>query len=379
MRPGILTRGLVEEVSLLWGVRSDRKLALRDRPQLRGNWIFLDYLFSKATSANPIIKCLTNIGLAKYGETKLTNTYLITLGFDLERGLLLMLHSGKGIERELDELAYVVSRIVRSPNPKLVEVNQRLLIGTAMYLVESPRWSLKGWVSKDGRSIELDLIEKNREEYLSRLKAGEWRSLLFQDRYASVKLIMGTRLEAVDVMVKRRYYKPGPRRDLKPTFDELSKAIRIDRAVEVPVSSVDEAGILRAYTERRGVIAVLRLERERMGREPIDVSYDFVGYDVKSDPYLIEVKAFRDSINRAVQLTRNEYETMNKEDNYRIYVVEDAWDSIPKVNIIEDPRSLLFTLQSRTVLETKTASEEYFECSEDMWRSKVGLSYVVQT
>jgi len=378
LRPGIITRRLVADVCILWKARRDKEPALHDRPQLRGNWVFFDYLFSKATSANPIIKCLTSVGLAKYGETKLTNTYLVTLGINWEQGLLLMLYNGKRIESELDELAYVTSRIVKASTPKLVEVTQKLLTESAAYLEGSPRWNLRGWVSRDGRSIELDLVEKNRDEYLLKLKGGEWRSLLFQDKYAAVKLTMGMRLKMIDIMVKRKYYNPGPKRDLKPTFDELSKAIRIDRVSEVPVNGGDEAGILRAYTERRGVIAALKLERERMGRDPVDVSYDFLGYDVKSDPYLVEVKAFKDSMNKVVQLTRNEYETMNKEENYCIYVVEDAWDNIPKVNVIQDPRGLIFALQSRTTLETKTTSEEYFECTEDRWRSKVTANYPVE-
>jgi len=369
LRPGILTRRLVTEVCNLWRAERSQELVVQDRPQIRGSWIFFDYFFTKATAANPIIKCLTNLGLAKYGETRLTNTYVVTAGLNYENGLLLLLYNGKKIETELDELAYVVSHIIKAVRPRIVEVTQRLLIELATHLQSSPRWQLKGWISRDGRSVELDLVEKRREEYLAKLREGEWRSLLFQDKYSKIKLTLGPRIKVIDVAIKKR--------DLKPIFEEISNGIRIDSARDITLSGADEAGILRAYTERRGVMATIKLERNMKGRDAFDLSYDFQGYDVKSGPELIEVKAFRDSAYKAIELTKNEYETMNREENYRIYVVEDAWDDIPKVSIIADPRTLLFIRLDRTIFETRTTSEEYFECSEDKWRGRVAASYNV--
>ena len=124
LRLGILTRRLVSDVCNLWRAEKSKELVLYERPRIRGSWIFFDYLFTKATSANPIIKCLTNLGLAKYGETKLTNTYIATIGFNYESGLLLLLYNGKKIERELDDLTYIISHILKSPEPNLVEMNQ---------------------------------------------------------------------------------------------------------------------------------------------------------------------------------------------------------------------------------------------------------------
>jgi len=283
----------------------------------------------------------------------------------------------KKIEKELDDLTYVISHILKAPKPNLVEMNQRLLVEMATYLQNNPRWELKGWLSKDGRNVELDLVEKRKDEYLTKLRQGEWRSLLFQDKYSKLKLTMGLRIKLVDVLIRKRFYNPGQKRDLRPTFDELSKGIKVERLSEVNPSSADEAGILRAYTERRGVMATIKLERNK-GKEAFDQSYEFHGYDVKSDSYLIEVKAFKDSMYKAIQLTENEYETMNKEENYCIYVVEDAWDDIPKINMIYEPKRLLFVKQSRTMFETRASSEEYFDCSEDKWRSNVATSEVIQ-
>ena len=134
--------------------------------------------------------------------------------------------------------------------------------------------------------------------------------------------------------------------------------------------TTDEANILKAYTERRGIMATIKLEKEKYNRDAYDISYEFQGYDIKSDQYLIEVKAFKDATYKPLQLTKNEYETMNKEENYEIYVIEEAWDQIPKINIITNPKEIPFTKQNRDILQTKLTQEEYYECNEERWRNK---------
>ena len=263
-------------------------------------------------------------------------------------------------------------------NPKIVEITRRLLTNFASYFEASPRWQLKGWIAKDGRTIELDLLQQDRQEYLNRLKEGEWRTLLFQNSYSKIKLTIGPRTKNIEVYIKKRYYNPGPKRDLRPIFEELEKGTKIEKISDVTISTTDEAGILKAYTERRGIMAVIKLEKEKQGREAFDVSYEFYGYDIKSDPYLIEVKAFKDSAYKPLQLTKNEYETMNREENYNLYIVEEAWDKIPKINIIENPNKIPFIKQTRDILQTRISEEEYFECSEERWRNNVKSSNFVE-
>ncbi|MBC7113793.1 MAG: DUF3883 domain-containing protein, partial [Candidatus Methanomethyliales bacterium] len=207
--------------------------------------------------------------------------------------------------------------------------------------------------------------------YLNKLKRGEWQSLLFQDRYSKIKLTIGPRTKTIDVFIKKKFYNPGPKRDLRPVFEELAKAITPDKLIDLTHSSNDEAGILRAYTERRGIMAVLKMEKEKHQREAHDVSYEFQGYDIKAESTLIEVKAFRNPSYKPIQLTQNEYQTLNKEENYNIYVVEEAWDNIPKISIINEPRKIFFTKQSKDVIQTQITSQEYYECAEDKWRNKV--------
>lgn len=54
------------------------------------------------------------------------------------------------------------------------------------------------------------------------------------------------------------------------------------------------------------------MEKEKHQREAYDVSYEFQGYDIEAEPILIEVKAFRDSSYKPIQLTQNEYQTLTK-------------------------------------------------------------------
>ncbi|MGB9760436.1 MAG: protein NO VEIN domain-containing protein [Thermoproteota archaeon] len=371
LRPGLLTRQLVNNVSGIWKAERTKELAIYDRPQLRGDWIFFDYLFSKPTSINSIVKCLKSLGLIRYGEIKLTDTYLITVGLNYKFGIILVLYNGKKVESQLNDIVCVLSYILDALKPKVIEINEALLTKLAMYFVSSPRWQLRSWTSKEGRTIELDLVQKNREEYLSRLKRGEWQSLLFQDSYSKVKLTMRPRTKNIDVFIKMKFYKPGPKRELRPVFEELTKGIVPNKVSDVTYSSSDEAGILRAYTERRGVMAVLKFEKEKNKKEAFDVSYEFKGYDVKAEPYLIEVKSFRDSAYKSLQLTQNEYKVMCEEENYRIYVVEEAWDKVPRVSIIDEPNKIYFKKQVKDIIETRIASQEYFECEEDRWRNRV--------
>jgi len=378
LRPGLLTKRLVLDVCNIWKAERKKELIIYDKPQLRGEWIFFDYLFSKVTSVNPIIKCLTNIGLAKYGKIRLTNTYLVTIGFNYKLGLLLMLYYGKKIENQLDDLAYVISHMLKVLKPKLVEITNSFLSKFATYLESSLRWQLKGWVSKDGRNIEIDLVQKNKQEYLNKLKKGEWQSLLFQNNYSKIKLTIGPRAKYIDVYIKKKFYNPGPKRDLRPIFEEIAKGINIDKLSDVFPNGMDEAAILKAYTERRGIMATLKFEKEKKQREAFDVSYEFLGYDIKSEPYIIEVKAFKDSTIKSLELTKNEYETMNKEKDYYIYVIEEALDNILKINIISDPKKIFFIKQNRDILETKMTSQEYFECEEDKWRNNVATSEFIE-
>ena len=373
LRPGLLSPRLVLDVCRAWRVKRSY-CSVYGRPQLMGRWVVFDYLFAKGTMTNPVVRCLANMGLVRYDKAtlplRLPNTYLVTACLNYDLGLLLMLYNGRKVERELDNLAYIIGHMIKAREPRLVEIGKRLIINFASHLADSPAWKLRGWISKEGRSIELDLIYRNREEYLKKLKSGDWHTLLFQSSQAKVKLVLGRKVKAVNVSIRKRLYKPGPGRDIRAVLDDIAKAVMLSRTKTVMPAMEDDAGILRAYTERRGIMAALQFEKKHTGREPLDVSYEFVGYDIRSEPYLIEVKAFRDTAS-TIELTENEYETMSREENYRLYIVEDAWSDIPKINIIENPHELLFTAQDRQWLESRIAFKKLFTCDEERWRRAV--------
>jgi len=87
---------------------------------------------------------------------------------------------------------------------------------------------------------------------------------------------------------------------------------------------------------------VLDHER-RKGREPKDVSKEFLGYDIVShgaeETRYIEVKAF--AATGSLELTPHEWQMARRLGrDYWIYVVEDAL-SKPKLTIIQDPVNTL--------------------------------------
>jgi len=62
---------------------------------------------------------------------------------------------------------------------------------------------------------------------------------------------------------------------------------------------------------------------------------------------------------------------MLKNKNYKLFIVEQAWDNISKVNIIDDPRNLSLCDREKAIPQLVIASEKYYECDETKWRSKV--------
>lgn len=62
---------------------------------------------------------------------------------------------------------------------------------------------------------------------------------------------------------------------------------------------------------------------------------------------------------------------MERERNYRLFIVEDAWDEYPRISIIEDPKKLNMRRMQREIQTVSKAMESCYECEEEEWRSKV--------
>jgi len=254
LRPGLLNRDLVKDVCKNW--RAKVKIhEIYVYPQIQGNWIFFDYLFSKSTTINPLIKCLSSLGIAKYGEIKIPNTYLIVAGLNPESGILIFLYKGE-IKTELNNLAFIIAHALDSVNTlRKVEINRKLLIETAYNLLNTGRWKWRGWVTREGRSIPEVALKVKWNKYQRLLKNGNWKTVQLESEYAKIKLYMGERKKYIDIEIRRKYLKPGPKRNLRPIFDDLASSIKPFKINKIKYSKDDRGGILRSYTERRGIVA----------------------------------------------------------------------------------------------------------------------------
>jgi hypothetical protein len=371
-RPGLVGLKVVEAVYRTWRVPRP-SVEVPWRPRLMGPWIVFDYLFSKTAKANPLITCLTSLGLAKYGKVVLKNTYLVTAGLSPGKGIMIFLYKGgPGVEKDLDNLAYVISHMMKAHDVKKAVLDLETLANAAYELNNSVMWRWVGWVTKEGETIPGETVKSRwKEEYEEKLRRGEWRSLEFEGTIGRIKLSSTERRKTISVIVKKKVFKMGSKRDLKPVFDELSRILKPNRFTYLSPDQSDEAGILRAYTERRGIVAAEYVVRGEYGVNACDVSYEFKGYDIEAGENKIEVKAFRDGMHKTIELTENEYEKMREIEGYKIFVVEDAWDDNPRVNVIEDPRSLILNKRGRDKPRLTIETETYYECEEARWREKV--------
>ena len=375
LRPGILSPYLLNRIprelrigeleGLLGGVKIDR------------DWIIFDYLFSKAAKVNPLASCLKSLGLAKYGEVRLHDTYFVTVGLEPRKsGKMIFLYKGRrAAEEELDNLAYVISHMLNSPQPKKIKFDEETLAETAYTLSTSGKWSWVGWVTKEGETIPSEVVRSRwKEEYAEKLRRGDWRELRFESNSGRIRLLNTARRKAISAAIRRKIFRPGPKRELAPIFDELARMVRPHRATEVTYSMEDKAGIFRSYTERRGVVASEKFLEKEYGlseRDIKDVSYEFMGYDIDAGEWKVEVKAFRDGLTKAIEFTENEVKVMNGENGYRLFIIEDSWDEHPKVNVVKDVKALALDRGERNVTQVSIGTEIYYICHENIWRARV--------
>jgi len=377
LRPGILSSYIVNRIPREWRTRVLEELL--EGVKIDGSWIVFDYLFSKTAKVNPLSSCLKSLGLVKYGEVRLHDTYFVTVGLSLrEEGIVVFLYKGgKAAEEELDNLAYVIFHMADSSPPKRVRIDEKTLTEAAYSLSMSGAWSWVGWTTREGQTIPSQVVRSRwKEEYADKIREGDWRELKFESNFGRVRLLNTPRRKSIAVAVKKRFFRPGFKRQLSPMFNELARIIKPHKVMDVTYSMEDKAGILRSYTERRGIVASERfLEKEYSlpERNVRDVSYEFTGYDIEAGEWKIEVKAFRDGLTKDIELTENEVKVMNEERRYRLFIVENSWDKHPKVNVIDDVRSLVLEKKDRSVTLVSMSSETYYICNEDVWRAKTSM------
>jgi len=133
--------------------------------------------------------------------------------------------------------------------------------------------------------------------------------------------------------------------ELEETLTVLEPELEMVVLIFSPMPSEAKAETGEMDTERIeaiGMEVAMRYEREQ-GRRPVDVSKEYLGYDIRSEgdgeTRYIEVKAFAKT--GTVRFTPHEWQMAQRlGDEYWLYVVEDALEQ-PKLRRIRNPAQRL--------------------------------------
>ena len=367
-RPGLLSNHIISGMGESWKARIIAK-TIPNTPQIMGSWIVFDYLFSKGVRVAPLVARLRLLGIIEIqkAEFLVDTTYLVTVGLNVDKGLMFFLTPNiRSIKSDLDDLAYVVSHSLECMDVKRVNIDSQILSEAAYLLFKSPIWKFTGLITSDGKDLRrerLEIIEEKIRQY-------KWEYMEFRSKkYGKIKLST-IDPRPIRISLRERIYEFGPQRDLGSILNELSRVIkpRLNNLENVKYNSLSE--IIKAYTERRGVVASKHVAEHKYMVVPRDVSYEFVGYDIDAGENKIEVKAFRGD-GRRIELTEHEYDVMQKQEHYRIFIVENAWERKPIVNIIEDPKGLDLHPSEKPKARIETQFKPHYTCNKEEWEKRV--------
>lgn len=370
-RPGLLSNHIIIGIRESWKARIITK-TIPNTPQIMGSWIVFDYLFSKGVRVAPLVARLRLLGIIEIqkAEFLVNNTYLVTIGLNVDEGLMFFLTPSiysRSIKSDLDDLAYVVSHALECMDVKRVNIDSQVLSEAAYLLLKSPTWKFSGLITSDGKDLRrerLEIIEEKIRQH------NTWEYVEFRSKkYGKIKLST-IDPRPIRVSLRKRIYELGPQRDLGSILNELSRVIkpRLNNLENVKYNNSSE--ILKAYTERRGVIASKHVAEHKYMVIPRDVSYEFVGYDVEAGENKIEVKAFRGE-GGCIELTEHEHDVMQKQEHYRIFIVENAWERKPIVNIIENPKGLDLGKHEKPKTRIETQFKLHYTCNKEEWEKRV--------
>jgi hypothetical protein len=90
-------------------------------PNINRPWVIFDYLFSRTTHLDPLFSLLKTLGMVKMSrdiawDRALPEAHLVTVGINVENGLMIFLHNGSVgiVGSDLNNLAYVLGHILKS-------------------------------------------------------------------------------------------------------------------------------------------------------------------------------------------------------------------------------------------------------------------------
>ena len=182
----------------------------------------------------------------------------------------------------------------------------------------------KEWLEK---SFNYLIAESNTRlfEYHRRAEKGEDMRLAIQREEENLKRLIKEKKERLEALEQER--------TLSVLEPQLETVALICRDVKATTTTTDTTQI-----ETIGMEIAMRYEREH-GRKPVDVSKEFVGYDILSEGEgevrHIEVKTF--ATTGKIYFTPHEWQMAQRlGDEYWLYVVENVSDE-PKLQCIQNP------------------------------------------
>ena len=169
--------------------------------------------------------------------------------------------------------------------------------------------------------------------YRRRAEEGEDMRLAIQQEEENLKALVREQKERMDELAKER--------KLMPTEPQL-EAVALIVPKTLVAKPTDEDEEAKRRVEEAGMKVAMEYEREH-GRQPEDVSNQFLGYDIVScsetEVRYIEVKSF--ATTGTVELTPHEWQMAERlQDTYWLYIVEDALTE-PKLHTIQNPAASL--------------------------------------
>jgi hypothetical protein len=166
--------------------------------------------------------------------------------------------------------------------------------------------------------------------YHRRQDAGEDMDAAIRQEEENLKGLLQEQRERLAELEKERQVDR-----LEPELEAVALILPKPPAAPEAPGAGEEA---RRRVEEAGMRAAMEYERSQ-GREPVDVSRDFLGYDIRStspaETRYIEVKAF--AATGPLELTPHEWQIARRlGEAYWLYVVEDALTA-PRLHRIPDP------------------------------------------
>jgi len=231
--------------------------------------------------------------------------------------------AGERVQRRVRDQLSAVQAEARARRERESAIKKRWLEASYAQLIRESQEKLWDYHRRREAGEDMEAAIRQEEQRLKELLDEKKKRLEELEKERDI-LVLEPELEAVALIVPKP---PSP------------PAAPPEGAVEQPLPPEEE---LKRRVEAAGMRAAMDYERQQ-GREPRDVSAQFLGYDIVSHgpegTRYIEVKAF--TTTGPLELTPHEWQMAERlQDAYWVYAVENALTE-PKLHIIQNPTAYL--------------------------------------